>query len=78
MKKRVKLFGGLGRLLCWGCPVLMLVPDAKGGMPLPPPQLESQRSLEETIQQRRSVRSFGTTELPDTQHPYYIIPVGHP
>ena len=67
MKKHVTSLGALGWILCWACPVVLLVANAEGGTPLPTPRLESHRSLEETIQQRRSVRSFGETELSETQ-----------
>ncbi len=67
MKKHVTSLGALKWIFCWACPVVLLVANAEGGTPLPTPRLESHRSLEETIQQRRSVRSFGETELSETQ-----------
>ena len=67
MKKHVKSLGVRRWFLCWGCPVLLLVAVAEADTPLSDPRLESHRSLEETIQQRRSVRSFGDTELSEAQ-----------
>ncbi len=67
MNKRTRSLLALSGMLLWGCPVLLPMIEAEGGNALPEPRLKSDRSLEETIQQRRSVRSYGEEELAKAQ-----------
>lgn len=57
----------LGGVWLWGIPMVLLMHTARAGTPLPTPRLDSDRSVEMTIQQRRSVRAFGATPLTEKQ-----------
>lgn len=67
MKTRTWLrLGGLS-LLVVGMPMMLWMAEPGAAASLPEPRTDSDRSLEETIQQRRSVRSYGDQPLSDEQ-----------
>ena len=68
MRSGSKFMRRPGWSLGWCIPLMfcMLAVDAGGGS-LPSPRLEGERSLEETIHARRSVRSYGDAALSEEQ-----------